>query len=139
MDIKEYQHWVRETLDSPHKHTSRQDALVHFVLGLNGEVGEVTEIIKKELYGGKEPTEPMVAELGDVMWYLTALCCTLNIDLRDMLQYNYQKLLTRYKFRKPEGTCIGCSHRQPSEPGGYDTCLNAEARICDKGCEGYAR
>ena len=101
MDAKSYYEWVGHTLDTPHEHTSRQDALTHFALGLNGEVGEVTELDKKELYSDchkkrNEEMEPVIGELGDVMWYLTALCQTYGITLEEVMQHNYNKIVGRF-------------------------------------------
>lgn len=135
MDIKEYQHWVKDTLDTPHKHTSRQDALVHFVLGLNGEIGEVTEIVKKQLYGGKIPEEPIIGELGDVLWYLTALCSTLDITFEELINHNYQKLNHKYNFTVKD-TCIGCKNTDTQR---HSECMNAAAQLLNRGCDKYER
>lgn len=131
MDVKRYQQWVKDTLDIPHVHTSRQEALIHFVLGLNGECGEVTEIIKKTIFGGKLPQESIDRELGDVLWYLTALCCSLDISLEDVMDTNYHKLVGRYKLYNKR-TCNGCVHKDPQD---IDLCMNASARIENKGCD----
>lgn len=108
------------------------------VLGLQGETGEVSDLIKKEIFQGHNITkEQYTNELGDVFWYLTycANCVQINLDevgssksrtgkelynikscliiimglldlsLEDVLQYNYNKLSTRYPngFKENKG------------------------------------
>lgn len=69
-------------------------------LGITGEAGEVSDMIKKALFQGhKLDKEHLAKELGDVAWYL-ALCATLiGYDLSDIFQMNIDKLWERY----PEG------------------------------------
>ena len=72
--------------------------------GISAEGGEFTEIVKKIAFQGKELTNDsklhMVKELGDVMWYVTQACISLNISLDHILAQNMVKLMSRY----PEGT-----------------------------------
>lgn len=71
-----------------------------YTLGLVGEAGEVAEIIKKYLGHGHPLVEEQLAlELGDVLWYLTALADLLDISLHDIANANVAKLDARY----PEG------------------------------------
>lgn len=66
-------------------------------LGLAGEVGEVTEPIKKFYRDGKKiDKEDMMAELGDVLWYLTTLIRRLDLNLEDVAEYNINKLTKWY-------------------------------------------
>lgn len=73
------------------------EELKNYILGLNGEVGELTDLIKKILYHGKEyePVDVML-ELGDILYYLTAICNILDIDVSEILMNNNAKLLSRY-------------------------------------------
>ena len=73
------------------------EELKNYLLGLNGEVGELTDLIKKILYHGKEydPIDIML-ELGDILYYLTAICNILGIDVSEILMNNNAKLLARY-------------------------------------------
>lgn len=77
---------------------SKDEEVKGYLLGLNGEVGEVTDVIKKIFYHGKEynPVE-LLLELGDVLYYLVALCNVLNIDITEVLLNNNAKLMARYE------------------------------------------
>ncbi len=68
-------------------------------LGL-GEAGEVQNDIKK-IYGHgytKEEMRPKIKEeLGDLLWYVTAVCHTMDIPLEEVATYNVDaKLQERY-------------------------------------------
>lgn len=80
------------------KSIDKEEELKNYILGLNGECGEATDIIKKVLYHGKEfdPVAFML-ELGDILYYLTAICNLLGFDLCDVMMNNNAKLLARYK------------------------------------------
>ena len=77
------------------------DQLANCVMGLNGEIGEVTDIIKKHLYQGHALDKDHLAEeLGDVLFYYTWLSVLiLDLDRADIIQRNFDKLKARY----PEG------------------------------------
>lgn len=67
-------------------------------LGLAGEVGEVCNKIKKMTRDGKPVEElraELLAELGDVLWYLAALSHDLNIALEVIAEENIKKLNNR--------------------------------------------
>lgn len=80
------------------KNISPLEELQNYLLGLNGEVGELTDIYKKILYHGKEhnPTE-IILELGDILYYLTAICNLFGIDIAEVMLNNNAKLMARYK------------------------------------------
>lgn len=79
--------------------------LVYPTLGLAGEAGELANKVKKlirdEGYhsGQSAPTgarlEQLVAELGDVLWYVAALTSELGIGLEDVARANIGKLTGR--------------------------------------------
>lgn len=69
-----------------------------YLLGLNGECGELTDIFKKILYHGKEyEANDILLELGDILYYLTAICNVLEIDMHEIMLNNNAKLMQRYK------------------------------------------
>lgn len=73
------------------------DTLAMASMGLAGETGEVCDILKKVLFHSHELDRDKIAlELGDVLWYLTALCNALNVPLKEVLDKNTEKLRKRY-------------------------------------------
>lgn len=77
--------------------------LINGVMGLNGESGEVIDIVKKHLYQGHElDKNKLIDECGDVLWYLNLIAYALDVDLEHIAEYNISKLEKRYpknKFR----------------------------------------
>lgn len=97
MQINEYQTLAMTTLN---KDLTKKEILVNSVMGLNGEAGEVIDIVKKHLFHGHELNkEELIKELGDVAWYLAEAAYALDIDLETILIKNIEKLKKRY----PEG------------------------------------
>jgi NTP pyrophosphatase (non-canonical NTP hydrolase) len=71
--------------------------LINHTLGLAGESGEVVEMVKKHLYHGRELDQQRLAEeLGDVLWYVAAICSSAGLSLGDVAQDNITKLRERY-------------------------------------------
>ena len=74
--------------------------ILNGVMGLNGEAGEVIDIVKKHLFQGHElDKEHLIEELGDVAWYLAICADALGVTLEEVLVRNIEKLRKRY----PEG------------------------------------
>ena len=85
-------------LEKEHYALSAEHAtLFDWCLGLGGESGEVLELVKHHVFGG-EPLNKMefTKELGDVLWYLSALANSQGIDLGDVAALNGAKLAHRY-------------------------------------------
>ena len=72
------------------------------LLGLVGETGEIAEKFKK-IYrdkGGELSEEDkleITKELGDVLWYVSAVSTYLGISLQNVADQNIEKLLSRKK------------------------------------------
>ena len=65
-----------------------------------GETGEVVEKVKKIIRDkdsivGDEEREELKKEIGDVLWYVAALCSELGLDMQDVAEYNLNKTRDR--------------------------------------------
>jgi len=81
---------------------------VYPVLGLGGESGEVLEKFKKLIRDDngvitQERLELIKKELGDVLWYVAAICSELKIEMSDVAMSNNEKLLDRLERGKIKG------------------------------------
>lgn len=64
---------------------------------LAGEAGEVCELIfKDEFHRVPYKTESILKELGDVLWYVTALAHDHGLTLSEVAKENNRKLMARY-------------------------------------------
>lgn len=108
MTANEYQKLAMATLNPA---LTRRDMLLDAALGLNGESGEVADILKKHLMQGHPfDREHLARELGDVAWYLAEAAEALDMPLEDILRMNVDKLRRRY----PQGFDVEKSiHREP--------------------------
>lgn len=84
------------------------DALPYLTLALNGEVGELTEKVKKlyrDHYGELTPqmAEGLALELGDALWYLSVLAHTIGYSLKDIADMNIKKVTSRDRRNKIHG------------------------------------
>jgi len=74
--------------------------LLTAALGLGSEAGEFVEIVKKMILQGKPPSDEnifhMKRELGDIMWYWTTACASLDLDPFEVIDENQKKLEARY-------------------------------------------
>ena len=90
---------------------ARYDGYMEKALGLAGETGEVLEKIKKMIRdknGVFSPTPEDITELkkelGDVLWYLSALAFYNGIDLDDVARANLDKLRNRKERNQIHGS-----------------------------------
>ena len=80
--------------------TSEMIRLVYPALGLAGEAGELVNKVKKLVRGDTSLSNfffkaSLVDELGDVLWYVSALCDELGYSMADVAQMNLEKLAER--------------------------------------------
>jgi NTP pyrophosphatase (non-canonical NTP hydrolase) len=94
-EFKKYAEFVESLKVYPYTST-----IIYPALGLCGEAGEVAEKIKKIIrdkggvYTPEDKTE-IVKELGDVLFYITALSQDLGFSLEDVAGMNVEKLMSR--------------------------------------------
>jgi NTP pyrophosphatase (non-canonical NTP hydrolase) len=71
--------------------------VLHWSLGLSGEVGELVDTVKKHVFY-KQPFDIVNAqeELGDIVFYVAAMCEELGLTLDYVIANNKAKLMQRY-------------------------------------------
>lgn len=108
MDLNKYQKLSKRTMPKPEfkvpglfseneTEIYSSDSKANYAMGLSGEAGEVTDLIKKELFHGhKEEPEKVLKELGDVLHYLSGLATMYGYTLDEVARTNIKKLSERY-------------------------------------------
>lgn len=105
--FKEYEDVVERTAMYPGRHGTA--VAPYPVLGLTGEAGEVAEKFKKILRDkdgvvSNEDAQEIIKELGDVLWYISAIASDLNYDLQAVAETNANKLLSRLERNVIQGS-----------------------------------
>jgi len=96
MTLDEYQKIATETDQFD---ASDSEGIIVALLGLAGESGSLLTLFKKKMRDGAayEPIQERVREeLGDVLWYISAIATRSEISLEDVAQANIQKSRTRW-------------------------------------------
>lgn len=71
--------------------------IINGLFGLSGEVGELTDMVKKWIFHNKSfDITHAQKELGDVMWYIAMTCESFGWSLDEIMQMNIDKLKKRY-------------------------------------------
>jgi NTP pyrophosphatase (non-canonical NTP hydrolase) len=102
MTFRDYQNMATTTAIYPNKGNN----ITYTVLGLAGEAGEVAEKVKKVIRDkngvlDQETKNAIAKELGDVLWYVSAVSTEIGFDLGDVAQRNIDKL-----FKRKEKGCL---------------------------------
>ena len=97
MTFDEYQEFARSTAIYP-----TTCKVTYPTLGLCGEAGEVAEKVKKHMRDGKS-LDGVGLELGDVLWYISALADDLGVTLEEVAQAKVDKLKSRMERNKIKG------------------------------------
>jgi len=89
-----------------------EKSIAYYTLKLNGEAGEVAELVGKAWRGDYGPIDvhapgaiesilaathedKLVRELGDVLWYVQKIASKINVDLETVATENLRKLQAR--------------------------------------------
>jgi NTP pyrophosphatase (non-canonical NTP hydrolase) len=96
MDLDAYQRGALRTAAPRDK----RNELLHLVLGLVGESGEIAEKFKKWVRDldsdeSRIDRSDIAKELGDVLWYVAVLADYLDLSLDDIAAANLAKLASR--------------------------------------------
>lgn len=98
MTLDEYQ---KQALTTASSTGDEFKDLLHWVLGVNGEAGELAEKFKKiirdkqSLISDSDKIE-ISKEIGDVLWYLAVLAHQLGVSLDTVANQNLAKLRSRH-------------------------------------------
>lgn len=98
MDLNDYQAMAHRTAVYPNG--DKAQSLYYAGLGLAGETGEVTSKLAKYFRGdtpamNDELVDSIIAELGDVLWYVSEMTTVLGLTLDEVARRNVQKLTQR--------------------------------------------
>ncbi len=90
MDINEYSKLALRTANG-------KDELLHAVMGLADEAGELIGPMKKQIFYGKPiDRQNFLEEAGDMAWFLNLLIHSLGSTWDEVLNMNIAKLEKRY-------------------------------------------
>ncbi len=114
MDFKEYQMLSKKTdvySENINKGYEGEDVkakyrLYYTLFGLCSEVGELHSKIKKVIRGDKKEEhflDNVEGELGDILWYISAICTEIGIELDFVAKKNLKKLFYRIDKDKIKG------------------------------------
>lgn len=96
MNPNEYQAQALTT--SAVKHLVFERQVEYYMHGLVSEVGEIAALLKREIRDNEEITiDKICLELGDALWYLSALTSAYGLSLDTVMQANLNKLKSRQK------------------------------------------
>ena len=111
MDDQKYYHFdmYQEYSEETALYPDKGDNMYYPALGLAGEAGEVCEKIKKIMrdkkgYLSDEDAEEIGKELGDVLWYVSALATEINLRLSCIAEDNVKKLQSRKERGSLQGS-----------------------------------
>lgn len=70
--------------------------LLHGILGLVSEAGEVAGVEQKVYQGHRFDVEQLKRELGDCLWMIAEICESQGYTIDDVMQTNIAKISERY-------------------------------------------
>lgn len=87
--------------------SSDQADLLHAILGISGEAGELVDGFKKHLiYGKPIDVDNLREEAGDILWYMALLFRSIGVDFEIIMEQNIAKLQKRYPDRYTDEAAI---------------------------------
>lgn len=112
MTFDEYQKGVMRTA-SDITVATKENMLMNGIMGAAGESGELTDLLKKQIFHGHPfDREHYIKECGDVLYYLALIAESLDTTLEEIAIVNNKKLWDRY----PDGFSVDKSlHRKEGD------------------------
>ena len=109
MNLDDYSKKAMTTLSDNYSYGTITPQMMGQVLGLSDESGEVLGKFKKILRDKNgqltdEDKAEIAKELGDVLWYVSAVTHLLGYSLDDVAQMNIEKLASRKARGKLQGS-----------------------------------
>lgn len=96
MTLNEYQREAMRTASGMCAKCN-DNLLLNGAMGLNGEAGEVIDILKKYIFQGHDLDKEHIAkELGDCLWYIAIAAKGAGYTLDEIAEMNKEKLRSRY-------------------------------------------
>ena len=106
LTFTEYQKGAMSTAIYPICHVMTKEEVLQRIgftypaLGLAGEAGELAEKFKKIIRDNEgmindDKQKELAKELGDVLWYVAALCTELGLNMEEVAAANLAKLASR--------------------------------------------
>ena len=130
--FNEYQQKSCGTFKPATELNAEQVHLLDWAMGLGGDSGEVLDLIKHAIFHKEKTLDKMelAKELGDVLWYVSAIATTCGIDLADVAVLNNAKLAHRYNNGY---STEDSANRHAKETALKDTAIYKclKARICN--------
>lgn len=152
MQYQNYRTFVRalcKSGDSIKSEITPQDAhRLHMAVGVSGEAGELLDAIKKAaIYRKPLDVANVREEAGDILFYLTGLLDSLDIDIDSVIAENVGKLSLRYqtlsysnaqaiaRADKEEDKGHGSEVKGPEPDEDFDEIVPRTCNIDDEECE----
>ena len=96
MTLNEYQREAMRTASGMCAKCN-DNLLLNGAMGLNGEAGEVIDLLKKYIFQGHDLDKEHIAkELGDCLWYIAIAAKGAGYTLDEIAEMNKAKLRSRY-------------------------------------------
>lgn len=97
--------------------TPQSVRLLDWAMGLGGESGEVLDLLKHAIFHKDTELDKMelAKELGDVLWYVSAIATTTGIDMADVAALNRAKLSHRFHGGGFDSTMSANRHEREAQ------------------------
>lgn len=103
-NVDEYERLARRTAKDTGSDSMN---LIHAAMGLSSDAGEFVDAIKKHVvYGKPLDYDNAIEELGDVLWFISLACKTLNTTMAQVMAANINKLSVRYPDKYSDEAAI---------------------------------